>query len=153
MNQSASTKCTIRPAQAQDVWAIRRLVLGAWLDPTQLRWQQFWVIEQDRRIVACGQLRQFADAQELGSLVVAKPWRDRGLGSTLTQHLIDQATQPLYLECLGHRLCLFYQRLGFTPVRWESLPPKIQQKFRLTNLAATRLKLPLYVLQYQGNTA
>ncbi|MFP3435630.1 GNAT family N-acetyltransferase, partial [Paraburkholderia sp. SIMBA_061] len=81
----------------------RKLVLSARLDPTQLRWEQFWVIECQGEVIACGQLRNFGDDQELGSLVVAKPWRDRALGTALTQHLIAQATQPLYLECLGKR--------------------------------------------------
>ncbi|MBE9018123.1 GNAT family N-acetyltransferase, partial [Chroococcidiopsidales cyanobacterium LEGE 13417] len=73
--------CNLRPANAKDAWAIRKLVLSAKLDPTQLRWQQFSVVECNGRVVACGQLRAFAGAQELGSLVVASNWRGKGLGS------------------------------------------------------------------------
>jgi amino-acid N-acetyltransferase len=123
--------------------------LGALLDPTQLRWQQFWVIEQEKQIIACGQLRQFGEAQELGSLVVAPAWRDRNLGSYLTQHLIAQATLPLYLECLGQQLYRFYQKFGFEVADWSSLSPAIHRKFRLTRATATVLRLPLYILQYQ----
>jgi amino-acid N-acetyltransferase len=60
-------KCNLRKAIPQDIWAIRWLVLAAFLDPTQLKVKQFWVIELDRKIIACGQLRTFAQAQELGS--------------------------------------------------------------------------------------
>jgi len=105
MPESLPIGCTLRPAHARDSWAIRKLVLTAMLDPTQLRWSQFWVVECNEHLVACGQLRSFADAQELGSLVVLSPWRDQGLGMCLTQHLIQQATQPLYLECLGVAAC------------------------------------------------
>lgn len=96
MNESSFSlpaECIIRPACAKDIWSIRKLVLSAKLDPTQLRWQQFWAIECERNLVACGQLRNFSVVQELGSLVVAKSWRSRGLGTYLTTYLIQQATQ------------------------------------------------------------
>ena len=58
----------LKSATQKDIWAIRRLVFAAKLDPTQLRVEQFWVIENEGKIRACGQLRDFADVQELGSL-------------------------------------------------------------------------------------
>ncbi|MBL1173822.1 GNAT family N-acetyltransferase [Pantanalinema sp. GBBB05] len=137
----------LRPAQHQDLGAIRWLVLGAKLDPTQLRWSQFWVIEHAEQVIACGQLRSFPAAQELGSLVVAKHWRRQGLGSALTQHLIQQATEPLYLECLGSTLAQFYQRLGFQPVSWQKLPRSLQRKFGLSAVAA-RFGFPVFLMHY-----
>ncbi|MGQ9869688.1 MAG: GNAT family N-acetyltransferase [Leptodesmis sp.] len=116
------------------------------LDPTQLRWQQFWVIEFEKKVIACGQLRLFEDAQELGSLVVAKGWRNQGLGSVLARHLIQKATQPLYLECLGQRLATYYQRFGFGPVDWDKLPRSLQQKFGTSKTSATLLRLPLVIM-------
>ena len=143
--------CSIRSAKAEDIWSIRKLVLRAMLDPTQLRWSQFWVIECSGQIVACGQLRSFAGAQELGSLVVAPAWRDRGLGSYLTRHLIAQATEPLYIECLGSKLAKFYSRFGFTPVAWQELPPPLKWKFGLTQLAAKLIPIiSVKVMQYRG---
>lgn len=138
---------TLRPAQRQDLGAIRWLVLGARLDPTQLRWSQFWVIEQAGQVIACGQLRSFTAAQELGSLVVAQQWRGQGLGTALTQHLIQQATEPLYLECLGAKLVQFYRRLGFQPVAWQNLPRSLQLKFGLSALAA-RFGFPVFLMHY-----
>lgn len=123
---SLPTGGTIRRATEQDQWQIIRLVLSAKLDPTQLRWQQFWVIEYQQQVIACGQLRNFESAQELGSLVVAKQWRDRDLGTILTQHLIAEATQPLYLECLGKRRVRFYARFGFVLVEGENLPRSLE---------------------------
>ncbi len=141
-------ECILRPASAKDVWTIRKLVLFAKLDPTQLRWQQFWVIESDGRIVACGQLRSFPGAQELGSVVVAPAWRGQGLGKFLVEHLIRQATQPLYLECLGSSLAKFYSRFGFVPVSWQELPRSLKLKFGLSALAATWLRLPVTIMHY-----
>ncbi|MBO1348415.1 MAG: GNAT family N-acetyltransferase [Hormoscilla sp. GUM202] len=119
-------------------------------DVTQLRWQQFWAIARDGKIIACGQLRNFPGAQELGSLVVAPKWRDRGLGTILAKHLIEQATQPLYLECLGKGLPMFYSHLGFVPISWQELPRPLKFKFALSQFAKTLLKIPVEFMQYQG---
>ena len=143
--------CQLRPAQAQDIWTIRQLVFRAMLDPTQLRWQQFWVIENNNQILACGQLRTFSDCQELGSIVVRSAWQNQGLGTALTQHLIQQATQPLYLECLGKRLAAFYQRLGFVMVERSALPPALQRKFGLSSEIARLFRLPLHQMQFPTN--
>ncbi|MGA7937655.1 MAG: GNAT family N-acetyltransferase [Kovacikia sp.] len=142
--------CRLRPASSKDVWSIRKLVLSAKLDPTQLRWSQFWVIEHGGAVIACGQLRSFPAAQELGSLVVAPQWRGQGLGTYLTNHLIQQATQPLYLECLGKKLVQFYTRLGFVPVSWQALPPALKRKFGLSALASTLFRLPVTFLQLKS---
>ena len=197
--------CILRRACAQDIWAIRKLVLSAKLDPTQVRWSQFWVIESEggvenlspnsrlrlaslslklrsptrrealivppslegkgdrglgfpwtfphdvkSQVVACGQLRSFAQAQELGSLVVASAWRNRGLGSFLVQHLIQEATEPLYLECLGSRLAKFYTRFGFVPIAWQELPQSLKWKFGLSQVASKLLpRISVTLMQYR----
>lgn len=140
--------CQLRPATAADIGSIRRLVWSARLDPTQLRWSQFWVIEQDQAVIACGQLRVFPEAQELGSLVVASTVRGQGLGTFLAQHLIQVASQPLYLECLGQRLCQYYERLGFRVIDWAELPRPLQVKFGLSKLARMLLRVPVQFMYY-----
>lgn len=144
--------CIVRRASAKDIWPIRKLVLSAKLDPTQLHWEQFWLIECDEHLVACGQLRSFTDTQELGSIVVAKSWRDRGLGNYLTKYLIQQATQPLYLECLGKRLEKFYTKFGFMPISWEEVPPSLKFKFGISQLGKTLLRVPVVIMEYRGIT-
>ena len=147
---SLPPQCAIRPACVKDIKSIRMLVWSAKLDPTQLRWQQFWVIECSGDLVACGQLRNFTDAQELGSLVVAKDWRDRGLGTYLAKYLIQQATEPLYLECLGKRLASFYTRFGFVEAAWQELPQSLKFKFGLSQLAKTLFRIPVTIMQHQA---
>lgn len=144
---SLPPECHLRPASAEDSWTIRKLVLMAKLDPTQLRWSQFWIIECQQQLVACGQLRTFTDAQELGSLVVARPWRGQGLGMLLTQHLIQQASKPLYLECMAS-LVPFYNRFGFKLTTWQDLPRSLKLKFGISKLAATVLPIPVRFMEY-----
>ncbi|MGK7920006.1 MAG: GNAT family N-acetyltransferase [Trichodesmium sp.] len=143
--------CNLRPASAKDIWSIRRLVFTAKLEPTQLLWQQFWVIECQGKLVACGQLRNFEDAQELGSLVVTKNWRKRGLGTILTKYLIQQATQPLYLECMGEKLASFYSRCDFIPISLAELPKSLKFKFGISQLGRKIFKIPMVIMKYQGN--
>ena len=135
---------------ADDQWSIRWLVLSAGLDPTQLRWSQFWVIEKDDRVVGCGQLRQFEDAEELGSLVIGRSHRHQGLGRTLTQHLIQQASKPLYLECLGQTRVEFYEQLGFKVADLAEIAPSLRPKFTFTHRVARVLPISLAVMKY-GN--
>ena len=144
--------CIIRPATSEDVWSIRLLVFSAKLDPTQLRWQQFWIVECEGRLVACGQLRKFLDAQELGSLVVAPKWRNHGLGIFLTQHLIRQATKRLYLECLGQQLAKFYTRFGFVPISFEDVPLSLKRKFGISNLGKKLLAVPVVFMEYRSHS-
>ncbi|MBN3907472.1 MAG: GNAT family N-acetyltransferase [Nostoc sp. NMS1] len=159
-NPSLPSGCVLRKATFADKWSIRLLVFSAKLDPTQLNWQQFWVIECGDNLVACGQLRNFSGAQELGSLVVASAWRGRGLGTLLTQHLINTATQPLYLECLGERLAQFYSRFNFVPISFEDLPqfPRttglstLNDKFRFSQLAKRLLKVPVVFMEHRDNS-
>jgi amino-acid N-acetyltransferase len=148
MEPTLPKNCNLRPANAGDIASIFKLVLLAKLDPTQIRWQQFWVIEHQNTVIACGQLRNFTNVQELGSVVVDPQWRHRGLGTYLCQHLIQQATQPLYLECLGKQLATFYRKLGFLPVAWSELPPSLKPKFGLSVLAKQVLKIPVEIMKY-----
>lgn len=141
--------CNLRRAERQDIWRLRKLVFSEKLDPTQLRWQQFWVIECEDELVACGQLRNFPGAQELSSLVVVPAWRKRGLGSYLTTLLIQEATEPLYLECLGEKLANFYSRFGFVPVSLQDVPSSLKFKFALPQLGRKLLRIPVNIMQYQ----
>ncbi|MBE9208267.1 GNAT family N-acetyltransferase [Nostoc sp. LEGE 06077] len=149
-NLSLPSGCILRRATAADKWSIFALVFSAKLDPTQLRWQQFFVVESEGNLIACGQLRNFPGAQELGSLVVTPNWRGRGLGSLLTQHLINQATEPLYLECLGEKLSQFYSRFGFITVSFENLPSSLVRKFGISQLAKKLFRVPVIFMKYQS---
>ncbi|MBW4557752.1 MAG: GNAT family N-acetyltransferase [Trichormus sp. ATA11-4-KO1] len=141
--------CVICRAKPKDKWLIIFLVFRAWLDPTQLKWQNFWIIKIDNRVIAIGQLRNFYLAQELGSLFVLPAWRKQGLGTFMTQHLINQATQPLYLKCVEHRLVNFYIKQGFIPVKFKDLPSALQYKFRLSQARKKYFKGFVVFMKYQ----
>ncbi|NJL62944.1 MAG: GNAT family N-acetyltransferase [Methylacidiphilales bacterium] len=139
----------LRRANVEDMWKIRKLVFSAKLEPTQLRWSNFWVIETEGEIIACGQLRSHGEVQELGSLVVTAKWHKQGLGGYLTQHLIQQATKPLYLECASW-LTSFYRRFGFVEVSLQNLPQPLKRKFGFTQFLTSIFPIiSLKIMQYQ----
>ena len=148
-NVSLPPEYVLRKAKAFDMWLIVFFVFRAKLDPSQLKWQQFWVIKSDGHLVAFGQLRNFHLAQELGSLFVAPAWRNRGLGTVLVQHLITQASQPLYLKCLKHQLVNFYIQRGFVSVNFQDLPPSLKSKFGLSQLRKRLTKAFVLFMKYE----
>ncbi|WP_334310842.1 GNAT family N-acetyltransferase [Nodularia spumigena] len=143
----------LRQAKPADKWLIVFLVVKARLDPNQINWQNFWVIEIDNRLIAIGQLRKFALAQELGSLFVIPAWRRQGLGTFLMQHLISQATQPLYLKCVNNRLVNFYVKNGFVPIEFNELPFSLKHKFRLSQARKRFFKGFVVFMKYKASLA
>jgi amino-acid N-acetyltransferase len=95
-------------------------------------WENFWVIEQNDRLVACAKLRCNSRYSVINDLFVVPELRDRGLGSYLIAHLGEKATKPLYLTCLPP-LVHFYMRLGFTPVSINNLSPLLQFDLGIPN--------------------
>lgn len=131
INHSSSlpNKCILRKATPYDMWLIVFWIFRARLEPSQLKWKQFWIIEYNHDLVAFGQLRNFISAQEIGSIFVVPKWRSQGIGSFLVKHLIAQSNYPVYLKCLTYKLSEFYSKQGFLPVSFEEIPPSIKPKY------------------------
>lgn len=139
----------LRKAKPIDLWLIAFLILKAKLDPTQLNWQKFWIIEYYGRLVAFGQLRNFHLAQEIGSLYVVPDFRNQGLGTILIKHLVAQANQPLYLKCSKEELKVFYSKRGFKTVGFEDLPRPLKFKFYIFNVRKKLLHTSLTFMKYE----
>ncbi|HBB32930.1 MAG TPA: hypothetical protein DDZ80_09665 [Cyanobacteria bacterium UBA8803] len=95
-----------------------------------LNWQNYWVIECHFNLVACGTVENRHTYSNLNYLYVKPAWRERGVDSYLVRHLIEQATPPTYLLCQSKR-AEFYANLGFVPVVWQELPPKVAKNFSI----------------------
>ncbi|MEA5567612.1 GNAT family N-acetyltransferase [Anabaena sp. UHCC 0399] len=140
---------TFRKAKPRDIWLIVFLIFKARLDPTQMNWQQFLVIEYHGHLVAFGQLRNYPLAQELGSLYVAPYFRNQGLGTFLIKKLITQANRPLYLKCLTKELMIFYLKRCFTIVDYDDLPDSLKSKFFLSQLRQKIFKNFVVFMKYK----
>jgi amino-acid N-acetyltransferase len=106
----------VRPARAADQAAIDALVRSEPLNPHGLDWQRFRVAVAGARVVGAVQLRRHADgSRELGSLVVAREHRGRGLAAQLIEALLADHAGPVHLVTARANVP-HYRRWGFATV-------------------------------------
>jgi amino-acid N-acetyltransferase len=134
MTGCMSTEITgirLRPATQADQGAIRRMVLGAWLDPTSLDWRRFLlaVDATTGALIGCAQIKRHADCSEFGSLVVLHAHRSRGIGGLLLRALCDAEPGPVYLVCV-ERMQPYYEGFGFVRIAYEASPRTLKIKQR-----------------------
>jgi N-acetylglutamate synthase-like GNAT family acetyltransferase len=110
---------------------IGALTIGTWLDRQLLSdWQNYWVIEQNNRLIACGKVTCYRTYAVLSDVVVSPEHRQQGIGSFLVKSFIQQTKNPLYLACFPNRV-RFYQRLNFAPVDARSLSAHLRRSLEL----------------------
>jgi N-acetylglutamate synthase-like GNAT family acetyltransferase len=86
------------------------------------------VAETDHQVVGNGQLSLWQRLGEIGSLVVAAPYRRRGIGDSLLSALIeygeDRGLAAIELEADLEKAWLqqWYRRRGFQPIGQKTLP-------------------------------
>jgi ribosomal protein S18 acetylase RimI-like enzyme len=88
------------------------------------------VAEADGKVVANGQLAILHDRGEIGSLVVAAPYRRRGLGTALVQALVAEGrrrqvhTLEISARADAPWIEAWYRRLGFVHHKTHDYPGK-----------------------------
>jgi ribosomal protein S18 acetylase RimI-like enzyme len=98
------------------------------------------VAEVDGRVVGNGQLSLSHDQAEIGSLVVAAPYRGRGIGTALVQALVEHAkkhnlrTVEISASTDAPWIQAWYRRLGFVYQRSHTFPDQEQVIFLEMNL-------------------
>lgn len=123
---------TIRPAEAADLPAIRKIIFHARINPTGLNWRRFLIAtDPSGQVIGCGQIKPHSDgSQELASIAVVPEWRRRGIARAIITALLTNHTQELYLTCRSS-LGVFYERFGFQKAQPENMPPYFKQINRL----------------------
>jgi amino-acid N-acetyltransferase len=89
--------------------------------------RDFFVIEIEGQVVACGALEIFTEQLgEVRSLVVDDAHKNRGLGRLLVDRIADEA-RNLGLKRLMALTYVptFFRKLGFATVAKETLPEKV----------------------------
>jgi len=132
---------SFRPATARDQGTIRLLVVSANLYPLDLDWRRFQVAENGGRILGAGQIRVHPDGgRELASVVVARKYRRRGIGTELVRRLLDGRRDRIFL-CCSENLGPFYTRFGFQRIPPEALPGRLEYLFRIEALGSLVLSV------------
>jgi N-acetylglutamate synthase-like GNAT family acetyltransferase len=131
---NASAVC-IRPATEQDQQAIRLLVRGERLNPTGLNWKNFLVAVTEEDVVGAVQMRKHADGSlELGSLIVRRDMRSRGIGAQLIDALLAAESRPVWM-ITSAAFAGAYERWDFWPIEARSAPVKVRRNYRMGSLA------------------
>lgn len=105
-------------------------------------WKKFWIIAQERHIVACGKLCGYGTYSVLYDVLVLPKYRRQGIGSALVKHLTQHAPKPLYLACFPDKIG-FYTQLGFTQMRSADLSFMLRHELGIS----TRPKIVPLVLR------
>ncbi len=126
----------IRPAAIDDVPYIHHLIeiyaaqgnlLPRPMSELYRHLRDFFVIETQGKVAACGALEIFTEALgEVRSLVVDDEFKGQGFGRMLVQRLIEEA------RAIGLRRLMaltyvapFFHKLGFKTVAKDTLPEKV----------------------------
>lgn len=119
----------VRPAVAADQTAIHSLVKGERLNPNGLDWPNFRVAEIGSTIVGTVQMRRHADGScELGSLVLAKPYRGRGIAALLIgQALAGHACAVHVVTARANSV--HYRRWGFRTIAPARAPGAVWRNY------------------------
>ena len=131
----------IRPATAADQPHILALARGERLKPTGLHWPKFIVADDGGSIIGAVQLRKHPDgSRELGSLVVARPFRRRGVAARLIERRLANSAGRILLITAGAHAD-YFQRWGFRRIRPIDAPPFVCANYWLGYLGGGLLSL------------
>jgi amino-acid N-acetyltransferase len=142
----------IRPASADDQFAITAIVRAARINPSDLDWQRFLLAQWGQDIVGVGQVKPHEDgSRELASIAVVPEWQGNGVGGALIRALLARETGPLHLMCNAdweH----YYERFGFQRLDRPAMPRYFRRFMRVA--PAVRLlsfnRLRLIVMGREG---
>ena len=130
------TALRIRPAAIGDVPYVHHLLeiysaqgnlLPRTMNELYRHLRDFFVIEADGKVAACGALEIFTDdLGEVRSLVVDDAFKGRGLGKALVERLAAEA-RAIGLKRLMALTYVpeFFHKLGFQTVSKDTLPEKV----------------------------
>jgi amino-acid N-acetyltransferase len=109
-------------------WAKQGKVLGRSLNYLYENIRDFWVFEEKNKIVACCALH-IVGWQELGeikSLVVAKNFQQRSIGSRLVSQCLEEARSLGIKKVFALTFApKFFKKLKFQEIKMQDLPHKI----------------------------
>ena len=126
----------IRPATDCDATEIVTLVHGERLNPFDLDWRRFVVATDGTRLLGAVQVRHHADgSRELGSLVVHKEARRRGIASRLIDAALGAHGARIFM-ITGARFARHYERWGFRRIASQRAPWPIMRNCWFGRLAA-----------------
>ena len=105
----------IRPAVKNDARQIKRILAGLDFTYQKQLLKDFWVAEEDKKILGIVQLKKGPDHFFIESLGVIKGKEKQGIASALLKKIFSTANKDIYLYTI---IPEFFKKFGF-----ETVPP------------------------------
>jgi N-acetylglutamate synthase-like GNAT family acetyltransferase len=140
----------IRPAAAEDQFAITAIVRAAWLNPRDLDWRRFLLAEWGQDIIGVGQVKPHKDgSRELASIAVVPEWQGQGVGSAIIRTLLAREIGRVYLMC-ATKTAPYYERFGFHRIARVEMPAYFRRIDRMASVLSmlTFRRLGLVVMRH-----
>ena len=126
----------IRPAVADDQFAITAIVRAAWLNSLDLDWRRFLLAQWGQDVIGVGQVKPHKDgSRELASIAVVPEWQGQGVGSAIIRGLLARETVTLHLMCAAST-APYYERFGFRRIARPEMPPYFRRIDRIASVFA-----------------
>ena len=136
-----SSTFTIRRAREPDEHAITTLVRSERLNPLDLDWRRFVLAVDPSGIVGAVQLRMHDnDSRELGSLVVRRDARGRGIAARLIDTLLAPVATRVWM-ITGAAFAAHYARWGFRRIEPSAAPAGVRRNYYLGRIIGGTLSL------------
>jgi anaerobic selenocysteine-containing dehydrogenase/N-acetylglutamate synthase-like GNAT family acetyltransferase len=113
-------QCIIRRGSSEDKEEVLALLLEEGMDCSNVPIEEFMLLIDRERIVACVRLEEHRDFLMIRPIVVAKNFRGQGAGSFLLAKGLPPEREVV-LVARGTSVS-FYGGLGFSDMNWESVP-------------------------------
>lgn len=141
MSAAAPSHYVIRRAFAREEAAICALVRSERLNPNHLHYENFAVAVAGGELIGASQIRRHPDgSRELGSVVVARPWRGHGISAAMIEWLLNSETATLYV-ITRRKHAEHYTRWGFSTVPAVAAPRAVRFNYRVGNLIGAVMAL------------
>lgn len=116
---------TIEACSEKDFPLVVKFIEQMQLDSNDLRCNQFLTVKRENQLIGFGRLRNYAGCDELCSLGIIEPFRNKGAGTFLASELMKKCTKPLFVVTI---IPEFFKRIGFQEV--TEIPPEISLKIK-----------------------
>jgi amino-acid N-acetyltransferase len=131
----------IRRALMREEEAIRALVRSERLNPHHLHFQNFAVAVAGGKFIGASQIRRHPDgSRELGSVVVARPWRGRGISAEIIAWLLDSEAETIHV-ITRRKHAEHYVRWGFAAIPPRMAPRAVRVNYRIGSVIGTMMAL------------
>lgn len=100
-----------------------------------LNWQRFLIaVDEQGEMIGCGQIKPHGDgSRELASIAVMPERQGQGIGKTIIEALLEDASLPIYLTCRDS-IETYYHQFGFQAVAYDQMPPYFKRIYQISML-------------------